>query len=214
MKHLLYFLLITITFTSCNSSDDDPILPPELSAETTTYELTFFTESQIELIVNWNNNPGDISLSTSIPGVSLDPNTNTIHLRKTLPLGANYITAVAENEGGTATLNLEVENKFAGNFVGAYNGDVNDTTSFPDDIHMITFNEDGSGVYEETAGNQVPIAWIRTNYEINTIVSGSQITYLNLILSYDEDTASLAGIWGYGNTFDNDKGNMRLTLVE
>ena len=207
MKTLKLALLIaTVVFASCSDKEDDPVpaapIGPDLAYAETKFETTFHSTGNTGLpTLKWNGEIGNLSLSTSTPGVYINSANGTVSWTKSLPLGTNMITAVAINSTGQKAVTIEIANEFQGELIGAYNGNP-DSEDLPEDGFAINFEADGSVVVDNYGWDTAIGTWARDENTITAVYSydgGSSFYTVSAELIYNNQKASLKGYWYSGD---------------
>ncbi len=206
MKTLkLVFVLAALVFASCADKDEAPApepapVGPSIQYETTNFEIDFFTDGNSEIpSINWNGDVGSISMSKNISGLYVNDDNGVLNWRKRLPLGISEFAIVATNSEGQQTINMVVENKFHGEFIGEYNSDPNSTAFIGDDFFKAEFLADGSLKISDS-GFPGEGSWTRNGNEITGVYKYGGTTEYQIKgeLEYYSNHAILVGHW-YSN---------------
>ena len=170
MKTLKLVLLVaSIVFASCSDKDEEPApVGPSLSYGETSFNTAFRSTGNSGLpTLNWNGEVGNISLAGAQQGLFINNDNGTVHWSKYLEPGIYKITAVATNSSGQATVEIEVENEFMGNFEGGLNANPNSTVLTND--MSFDFKADGTAIVN--VGLNAIGTWTRDESTVTAVVS-------------------------------------------
>jgi len=139
LKSKALIILSFLMFASC-SKNDDTTLPdaqaPSVSYSTTNIDAVFFQTGNSPVpTLNWNGNQGTFSLSTTIPGLSVNTTTGILNWTRDLPMGTHNLQVIATNSVGQTAIDLTINNPLQGIFTGTY-----DNTNF----FEVEFNPNGT----------------------------------------------------------------------
>jgi hypothetical protein len=143
---------------ACSKSEGDNSTAPEISYDQTTLQAAFYQEGQLAApMIDWNGDPGQFGLESTIKGVSINPQSGSISWDKTLPLGVNDITVLAFNNSGTTSTIIQIDNRFSGKFQGFFGTVI---LLGPDPIPMtFMFKADGGSTFNPGFDEPLEGSW-------------------------------------------------------
>lgn len=202
MKTLRFFaLLAVIPLLSCSNDDGIAVVAPSLSFNQASIETPFFTEGTSEApTLSWNGEEGTLSLSKPVQGVTIDPTDGTISWDKSLPLGLNDFQVIATNSVGTNTVDIQIDNRFSGYFIGGFNEDPeSELLNF-----YFEFKYNADGTMDVMYGGEAIAdgTWSLSGTSFTTVYtyhSGGNAVSLVMDIIYDNTTAHIEGFWYEGD---------------
>ena len=109
---------------------------PEVTYSSTTYEAEFYKAGNSTTpSIDWNGSQGNVSLGTTIDGLSVNSTTGQLQWTKLLPPGTHEVEVVVSNSEGQVVIPMTIANSPSGKFEGTYAGTYD---------YAITLMEDGS----------------------------------------------------------------------
>lgn len=158
-------IIASIIFTiSCSKENEINI--PTVSYSSTTIDATFF-EAGVSMAptILWNGNEGLFSITTSLEGLSINPNSGVLSWTKALPNGKHPIDIVVTNSAGQTTINVTLDNTFQGVFIGKLGSCLSELEFKKDGTFSYTYakgeNIIGNGFWESNSETVI------ANYVVN-----------------------------------------------